>query len=108
MVLVDYDRDSATFRLRHFAVAAKQAGVNRRLRRLLTSREVPDLGECEDVADFISRGGATDASDSEAEEGAGRVTLPQSVRGAGNRQGSQSTIRLQASRRPGPEARGRA
>jgi ribosome biogenesis protein SSF1/2 len=95
VLLVDYDRASGRFRLRHYAIAAKQVGVNRRLRRLLTTREVPDLGGCADVADFLSRA-AGDASDSEGEDGAAaRVTLAQDVRGAGNTTGAQSSIRLQ-------------
>lgn len=91
-------QESSTFRFRHYSITAKQAGVNRRLRKLLTQREVPDLGECDDVADFFSRI-ATDASDSEGEDGANaRVTLAQDFRGAGNRKGSQSTIKLQEAR----------
>ena len=58
----------------------RQAGVNRRLRRLLSSRAVPDLGDCDDVAEFLSRANATDASDSEGEDGAAaRVTLAQDL-----------------------------
>lgn len=95
VLLVDYDRASGRFRLRHYSISAKQLGVNRRLRRLLTNREVPDLGNCDDVADFLSRA-VGDASDSEGEDGAAaRVTLAQDVRGAGNTSGSQSAIRLQ-------------
>lgn len=98
VVLIDFDKDTSTFRFRHFSITAKQAGVNRRLRKLLTQREVPDLGDCDDVADFFSRM-ATDASDSEGEDGANaRVTLAQDFRGAGNRKGSQSTIKLQEAR----------
>ena len=41
-------------------------------------------GDCDDVAEFLSRAGATDASDSEGEDAAGaRVTLAQDVHGAG-------------------------
>ena len=95
VLLVDYDRESGRFRFRHYSISAKQLGVNRRLRRLLTKREVPDLGGCDDVADFLARA-AADASDSEGEDGAAaRVTLAQDVRGAGNTSGSQSAIRLQ-------------
>ncbi len=95
VLLVDYDRAAQRFRLRHYAIALKQVGVNRRLRRLLTQRQVPDLGGCADVADFLVRG-AGEASDSEGEDGAAaRVTLAQDVRGAGNAAGAQSAIRLQ-------------
>lgn len=81
------------------------ARARRRLRKLLTQRDVPDLGDCEDVADFFSRI-ATDASDSEGEEGANaRVTLAQDFRGAGNRKGDQSTIKLQEARVRSSETR---
>lgn len=96
VLLVDYNRDEGRFRLRHYAITARQSGVNRKLRRLLASREVPDLGNCNDVAEWLTRSGnMTDASDSEGEEGAAaRVTLAQPVRGPGNAAGTQSSIRL--------------
>jgi len=95
VLLVDYNKETGRFRLRHYAIAARQVGVNRRLRRLLTERVVPDLGGCADVADFLARG-TGEASDSEGEDGAAaRVTLAQGVRGAGNEAGAQSSIRLQ-------------
>jgi ribosome biogenesis protein SSF1/2 len=96
VLLVDYDAPSRRFRLRHYAIAARRSGVNRRLRRLLTERTVPDLGGCTDVADFLTRAGATDGSDSEGEDGAAaRVTLAQGVRGPGNTAGATSRLRLQ-------------
>ena len=96
VLLVDFNKDEGRFRLRHYAITARQAGVNRRLRRLLASRDVPDLGGCNDVAEWLTRSGnLTDASDSEGEEGAAaRVTLAQPVRGPGNAAGTQSSIRL--------------
>jgi len=96
VLLVDFDAASNRFRLRHYAVAARRTGVNRRLRRLLQQRAVPDLGACADVADFLQRAAASDGSESEGEEGlAGRVTLAQAVRGAGNAAGAAAQLRLQ-------------
>jgi ribosome biogenesis protein SSF1/2 len=80
-VLVDYDKDTNRFQFRHFAISAAPTGSNRALRKLLTTRNAPDLGNLTDVSEFFDKaalGAASDASDSEGEDAvAARVDLTQ-------------------------------
>ena len=63
VVLVDYDEEDGkdeeeggggTYRLRHYHVDAKPAKGDKKLRRMLQTRDVPDLGALSDVSDFFS------------------------------------------------------
>ena len=80
-VLVDYDKDTNRFQFRHFAISAAPTGSNRALRKLLTTRNAPDLGALTDVSEFFDKaalGATSDASDSEGEDAvAARVDLTQ-------------------------------
>lgn len=80
-VLVDYDKESNRFQFRHYAISAAPTGANRALRKLLTTRNAPDLGNLTDVSEFFDKAGAGaagDASDSEGEDAvAARVDLTQ-------------------------------
>ena len=86
-VLVDYDKNTGRFQFRHYTISAAPTGANRRLRKLLTSRNAPDLGGLADVSDFFQPGsaggaggggGLSDASDSEGEDAVNaRVDLAQ-------------------------------
>ena len=80
-VLVDYYKESNRFQFRHYAISAAPTGSNRALRKLLTTRNAPDLGNLTDVSEFFDKaalGAASDASDSEGEDAvAARVDLTQ-------------------------------
>ena len=80
-VLVDYDKDTNRFQFRHYAISAAPTGSNRALRKFLTTRNAPDLGNLTDVSEFFDKaalGAASDASDSEGEDAvAARVDLTQ-------------------------------
>ena len=80
-VLVDFDKESNRFMFRHYSISAAPTGANRALRKLLTTRSAPDLGNLTDVSEFFEKaaaGAASDASDSEGEDAvAARVDLTQ-------------------------------
>jgi hypothetical protein len=78
-VLIDYDKTTNRFQFRHYSISAAPTGANRSLRKLLTTRQAPDLGALTDVSEFFERAGdASDASDSEGEDAvAARVDLTQ-------------------------------
>jgi ribosome biogenesis protein SSF1/2 len=74
VALFHYDEENDLVQVRHYAVTATPVGVNRRVRRLVsTKQKLPNLHHCNDIADYLdnsllaaqSDGGA---SDSEAEE----------------------------------------
>jgi len=43
-VLIDYDKATGRFNLRHYTISAAPTGANRKLRKLLMSRTMPDMG----------------------------------------------------------------
>lgn len=87
-----------TIEIRHYAIKATPAGVNKRVRRLIQTK-VPNLSKVQDIADYIE-GTATAsmpvdvASDSEPEDGNTVVELAQSYVGRGNKSQSKSALKL--------------
>jgi hypothetical protein len=102
VLLVHYDRAAGCIELRHYAVRAAPVGVSRGVKKVLQSRP-PDLGELDDVADFVLSGGRAGggggggggaASESEFEDESSHVVLPQGFAGRGNARAQQSAIKL--------------
>merc|ERR1719334_2419484 len=92
-VLLNYDKETKTIDFRHYTIKVVPMGLNRGVKKIVTSR-VPNLGRCQDMADFLAKGGAG-LSESEGEEDeASRVTLPQGIAARGAVQGQQSSVRL--------------
>ena len=56
VVLVDYDKETNLYRLRHFHVDAKPAKGDRKLRKMLKAREVRIWGEWRILANFLPAG----------------------------------------------------
>ena len=65
VVLVDYDKETNLYRLRHFHVDAKPAKGDRKLRKMLKTREVPDMGRMADISEFFTGGMSSQGSDSD-------------------------------------------
>tara|TARA_B110000977_G_C11089844_1_gene496318 strand:- start:6072 stop:7634 length:1563 start_codon:yes stop_codon:yes gene_type:complete len=78
-VLIDYNKETNRFQFRHYSISAAPTGANKHLRKLLQTRQAPDLGALTDVSEFFERAGdISDASDSEGEDAvAARVDLTQ-------------------------------
>jgi ribosome biogenesis protein SSF1/2 len=99
VVLFNYmeptDAQPATVQMRHYAIRATPVGANKRVRGLARKKKLPNLGRCNDVADYI-QGNAlvSDApSDSEAEDtGPHVVQLPDTY--CGNAKNSTSALKL--------------
>ena len=76
-VLVDYDAKTKRFLFRHYSINAAPVGTNKKLKKLLTSRNAPDMGDMQDVSEFFDKR-VGDASDSElSDDESRRVTLAQ-------------------------------
>ena len=76
-VLVDYDAKAKRFQFRHYSINAVPVGANKKLKKLLQSRNAPDLGELQDVSEFFDKR-VGDASDSEgSDDESRRVHLTQ-------------------------------
>ncbi|GMH76134.1 hypothetical protein TrVE_jg8673 [Triparma verrucosa] len=80
--------------VRHYAVRANPTGVNRNIKRIVQAK-IPNLGKVNDIADYIignATGGAL--SDSEGEDEAANVVLPQKFAGRGNSKSQKSALKL--------------
>jgi ribosome biogenesis protein SSF1/2 len=76
-VLVDYDAKTKRFQFRHYSINAAPVGANKKLKKLLQSRNAPDLGDTQDVSEFFDKR-VGDASDSEgSDDESRRVHLTQ-------------------------------
>jgi ribosome biogenesis protein SSF1/2 len=91
VVLYHYHKEQGTVEMRHYAIRAQPVGVSNAIKRVLQSR-VPDLGNLEDIAEFVE--GAGNASDSEAEDDGAKVVLPDRYIGKGNAKTQQSAMKL--------------
>ncbi|DBB05326.1 TPA: hypothetical protein ACH3X3_010553 [Trebouxia sp. C0006] len=93
VLLLSYDKTSKRIHLRHFSISAQPSGVSKSVKALVSQRAVPDMGNVQDVSEFLSKSGY--GSESEGEDAAdSRVTLAQDV-GRGNLASRQSRVKLQ-------------
>jgi len=56
------------YRLRHYHVDAKPAKGDRKLRRMLKSRQVPDMGRLADISEFFTGAASSPGSDSDVSD----------------------------------------
>jgi len=94
--------------MRHYAITAKPVGVNRRVRRLVqANRKLPNLHNCQDVADYLEQnallpdgnssvgtGGASDSEGEEDNDEQQQVVLPDRFVGRGNVASQRSALKL--------------
>merc|ERR1712157_517977 len=83
--------------MRHYAIRATPVGVGRKVRKIVfnNSAKLPNLHKYKDVSDYIlgtMSSGVSEASDSEAEDEANQVILPQEYKH--NKEQSKSALKL--------------
>ena len=98
VILVNYHRESDSLDVRHYLIRADPQGASRSVRKLLKAK-VPNLSGRTDVSEIIDPGlrfgaGGGETSDSEVEDAAASVSLPQSFPGRGNQAGKRSVVKL--------------
>ena len=95
-VLFNYDTETKLVEFRHYNIAVKSVGLSRKMKVLLTGKQVPDMSRFKDVSDFLTQQGDGSASESEVDAAAtlGKVDLPQRMAGRGNFKNNQSAVRL--------------
>ena len=92
VVLFHFKKEDGTIEMRHYAIRAKPTGISKTIKRVIESK-IPSIGNLTDVSEYIENDlGA--ASDSEAEDEASRVQLPEKYIGRGNGKNQQSAIKL--------------
>lgn len=93
IILFHYKKDEDVIEMRHYAIRASPVGVNKSVKRVLQTK-IPDLGELKDISEFLDGGYMYAGSDSEAEDEASRVVLPERFIGHGNSATQQSALKL--------------
>ena len=87
VLLLSYDKTSKRIHLRHFSISAQPSGVSKSVKALVSQRAVPDMGNVQDVSEFLSKSGYGSVS----QFGMSCCCLSSSVRcgggGGGGRQG---------------------
>ena len=108
VVLVSYNVERSTVDVRHYIIKVKPCGVSRRVRRVLegtTTKGTLDLGNEQDVADFLLRktgesgpdGGyesAASSTESVAGDEGDAVDLAEDYVGRNNKKGQRRAVRL--------------
>ncbi len=76
VVLFHFNKEDGTVQMRHYAIRANPVGISRNIKKIVQSK-LPNLGELEDISQFVdgSAGFTGSISDSEAEDEGSRVGL---------------------------------
>jgi ribosome biogenesis protein SSF1/2 len=53
--LLKHDKEKDVIEFRHYSIKLQPVGVSRRIRKLMQNNQVPDLGEFEDVSEFVKK-----------------------------------------------------
>lgn len=97
VVLFNYEKETDQVEFRQYVVRATPLGISKSVKTIVKAK-IPNLAKLEDISEYIMGngagvgGGAT--SDSEVDDEAAHVTLPDSFRGRGNRKAEKSAVRL--------------
>uniref|UniRef100_A0A2M4AJL3 Putative rna-binding protein n=1 Tax=Anopheles triannulatus TaxID=58253 RepID=A0A2M4AJL3_9DIPT len=89
-VLLSYNPVSKLIDLRHYSITLVPVNLNRGVKKIVT-RNIPNLGRFEDIADFVEKGHLL--SESELDDEDAHVVLPQNLK-RGNLADNQSSLRL--------------
>ncbi|CAI5703976.1 unnamed protein product [Peronospora effusa] len=95
VVLFNYEKETDTVEFRQYMIRAAPLGLSKSAKTIVKAK-VPNLNNLEDISEYVLGNGAGigSASDSEVDDEASHVTLPDSFRGRGNRKAEKSAVRL--------------
>jgi ribosome biogenesis protein SSF1/2 len=95
-LMLNYNPVTKLIDLRHYAIKVKPVGLSRAVRRLVTSKKIPDLGKFTEIDEVMAREAALTESEGEADEldENRQVTLSQRISSRGNMIDEKSAIRL--------------
>ena len=57
VLLLSYDKTTKRIQLRHFSISAQPSGVSKSVKALVGQRALPDMGNVQDVSEFLSKSG---------------------------------------------------
>lgn len=95
VVLFNYEKSTDEVEFRQYVIRAAPLGLSKSVKTIVKAK-VPNLSKLEDISEYILGNGAGvgSASDSEVDDEASHVTLPDSFRGRGNHKAEKSAVRL--------------
>eukprot|EP01035_Chromulina_nebulosa_P024289 gene24289-31593_t len=79
--------------MRHYAIRANPVGITKGIKKLVQGK-IANLGELQDISEYVESGGAGLLSDSEAEDEESKIVLPDRFNGKGNFESQQSAMKL--------------
>lgn len=65
-VLIDYNKKLDIVEFRHYYVKQNHTGINKKLKKMVNNNRIPDLGNCNDLADYF-KGAMGFVSDSDVD-----------------------------------------
>ena len=57
VVLLSYDKETNKISFRHYSILAQPCGVTKSVKALVGRRQLPDLGNLQDVSDYLTKSG---------------------------------------------------
>ena len=95
-VMLNMNQDTQLIDFRHYAIKVKPVGLSKPVRKLISGKKIPDLGQFNDVDEVMSLDKAFTESEGEGDEvdETRQVTLPQKISSRGNMINEKSSIRL--------------
>eukprot|EP01094_Clydonella_sp_ATCC50884_P017691 TRINITY_DN3130_c0_g1_i3.p1 TRINITY_DN3130_c0_g1~~TRINITY_DN3130_c0_g1_i3.p1 ORF type:complete len:343 (+),score=88.40 TRINITY_DN3130_c0_g1_i3:385-1413(+) len=92
VVLFQYDDKNDVVEFRHYVITIVPHGASKSIKKLV-GKKIPNLGDYEDIADYIKSGAMGTESDAEDASMGANVTLPQDV-SKRTTENQQSAVRL--------------
>ena len=94
-ILLNYNSDTQLIDFRHYAIKVKPVGLSRAVRKLISGKKIPDLGQYNDVTEIMGKDNAFTESEGEADEVElnRQITLSQKISSRGNMVNEKSAIR---------------
>lgn len=92
VVLFQYDEKNDVVEFRHYVITIVPHGASKSVKKLV-GKKIPNLGDYEDIADYIKSGAMGTESDAEDASMGANVTLPQDV-SKRSTENQQSAVRL--------------
>ncbi|KAH9521991.1 hypothetical protein DERF_005595 [Dermatophagoides farinae] len=95
-LLLSLDSETNQIELRHYAIKVKPVGLSKMVRKLVTGKKIPDLGQFHSVEEAMEHlDPDSEYEDDEEQTKIGQVTLPQKVGNkSGNLVNEKSSIKL--------------
>ncbi|RWS30543.1 suppressor of SWI4 1-like protein [Leptotrombidium deliense] len=95
-LLLNYNEESRLMDVRHYAIRVKPVGLSKTVKKLITTKKIPDLGKFKSVEEVVSKEDLFTESEGEGDDvdESRQVVLPQTISSRGNVVNEKSAVRL--------------